>query len=118
MCYCAQACIETYIIKGFILIGGDEDGDGNVGLKEKGTRVRDLRFVCGFGPMMERGEWCTHYTLISAVLALKSLQKSIIFKPAWPRAGPTGGDGFACPALMTSLIVDATALPDMVGSNY
>ena len=33
-----------------------------------------------------------------SVLELKSLQKSIIFNPAWPRAGPIGGAGFALPA--------------------
>ena len=49
-------------------------------------------------------------TLMSAVLALKSLQKLIMFRPACPSAGPTGGAGFACPALMTSLIVAVTAL--------
>lgn len=47
-----------------------------------------------------------YYTLISAVFALKSLQKSIIFRPACPKAGPTGGDGLACPALIISFIVD------------
>ena len=35
-----------------------------------------------------------------AVAALNSLQKPMMFRPAWPRAGPTGGDGFACPALI------------------
>ena len=32
------------------------------------------------------------------VAALNALQNSIMFKPFWPRAGPTGGDGFALPA--------------------
>ena len=49
-------------------------------------------------------------TLMSAVLALKSLQKLMMFRPACPSAGPTGGAGFACPALITSLIVAVTAL--------
>ena len=48
-------------------------------------------------------------TFLSPVLALKSLQKDMILSPAWPSAGPTGGAGFACPALMTSLIVAVTA---------
>jgi hypothetical protein len=47
-------------------------------------------------------------TLNVAVLALKSLQKSMIFRPACPSAGPTGGDGLAWPALMTRRIVAAT----------
>jgi len=49
-------------------------------------------------------------SLMWAVLALKSLQKSMILRPAWPRAGPTGGDGFAWPALMSSLMVEAMGL--------
>lgn len=49
-------------------------------------------------------------TLKSAVLALKSLQKSMILRPAWPSAGPTGGDGLAWPAGMTSRMVAVTAL--------
>ena len=36
--------------------------------------------------------------LCSLVLALKSLQKLIMFTPCCPSAGPTGGDGFAAPA--------------------
>ena len=32
------------------------------------------------------------------LLSLNILQKSIILIPLWPRAGPTGGEGFACPA--------------------
>ena len=32
------------------------------------------------------------------VLSLNALQKSIIFKPLCPKAGPTGGDGFAPPS--------------------
>lgn len=43
-------------------------------------------------------------TLMSAVLALKSFTNSMIFRPACPRAAPTGGPGLACPALITSLI--------------
>src|SRR5690606_2802144 len=29
------------------------------------------------------------------VAALNALQNSMMFRPRWPRAGPTGGDGFA-----------------------
>ena len=36
-----------------------------------------------------------NYTFLSAVFALKSLQKDMMLSPAWPRAGPTGGAGFA-----------------------
>lgn len=57
---------------------------------------------------------------MSAVLALKSLQKFMMLSPAWPSAGPTGGAGFAWPALMTSLIVDVTVFTffaDMLLSN-
>ena len=32
------------------------------------------------------------------VSELKALQNSMMFRPAWPRAGPMGGEGFACPA--------------------
>src|SRR5262245_66319657 len=37
-----------------------------------------------------------------AVWALKFLQKSMMFTPCWPRAGPTGGAGVALPAGMCS----------------
>ncbi len=57
-----------------------------------------------------RGSLYHHYTLMSAVLALKSLQKFMMFSPACPNAGPTGGAGFAWPALITSLIVAVTFL--------
>ena len=53
---------------------------------------------------------CFYCTLMSAVLALKSLQKFMMLSPACPSAGPTGGAGFACPALIKSLIVAVTAL--------
>jgi hypothetical protein len=33
------------------------------------------------------------------VAALNALQNSMMFRPRWPRAGPTGGDGLAWPAL-------------------
>ena len=32
------------------------------------------------------------------VFALNCLQKSMMFTPCWPSAGPTGGAGFALPA--------------------
>ena len=38
------------------------------------------------------------------VRALNALQNSMMFTPCWPSAGPTGGDGFACPAGICSLI--------------
>ena len=38
------------------------------------------------------------------VWALKALQNSMIFKPCWPRAGPTGGLGLASPAGTCSFI--------------
>ena len=37
-------------------------------------------------------------TLIPLVAALKSLQNAMMFRPACPSAGPTGGAGLACPA--------------------
>src|SRR5512141_1971911 len=38
------------------------------------------------------------------VLALNCLQNSMMFTPCWPRAGPTGGAGVACPAGICSLM--------------
>ena len=49
-------------------------------------------------------------TFMSAVRALKSLQKDMRLRPACPSAGPTGGAGFAWPALMTSLMTLCTDL--------
>src|SRR5690606_9554618 len=40
---------------------------------------------------------------LSWVLALNCLQNSMILTPAAPKAGPTGGDGFAAPPLTCSL---------------
>src|SRR6185295_12613243 len=40
----------------------------------------------------------------ACVCALNVLQNSMMFTPRWPRAGPTGGLGFACPAGICSLI--------------
>src|SRR5690606_15286648 len=33
-----------------------------------------------------------------SVWALYALQNSMMFRPCWPSAGPTGGAGVACPA--------------------
>src|ERR671924_359093 len=53
------------------------------------------------------------YTVIStgvmrpfscAVCALKALQNSMMLTPCWPRAGPTGGAGFAWPPGIWSLM--------------
>jgi hypothetical protein len=38
------------------------------------------------------------------VAALKALQNSMMLSPRWPSAGPTGGDGFAAPAGISSLM--------------
>src|SRR5260363_61351 len=35
---------------------------------------------------------------------LKAFQDSLIFRPRWPSAGPTGGDGLALPAGICSLM--------------
>src|SRR6266478_2507336 len=42
------------------------------------------------------------------VWALKPLQNSMMLTPCWPRAGPTGGDGFAFPAVICSLTTACT----------
>src|ERR1700674_748024 len=39
------------------------------------------------------------------VCALKPLQNSMMLTPCWPSAGPTGGDGFALPAVIWSLTI-------------
>src|SRR3989337_1850347 len=41
----------------------------------------------------------------SAVCALNALQNSMMLTPCWPRAGPTGGAGFACPPGIWSLMM-------------
>src|SRR5947199_10295978 len=43
-----------------------------------------------------------------AVCALKALQNSMMLTPCWPRAGPTGGAGLACPPGICSLIIVRT----------
>src|SRR3989338_5740834 len=47
---------------------------------------------------------------LSFVFSLKDLQNSIIFTPCWPKEGPTGGAGFACPPVTCNLIIDFTFL--------
>src|SRR6266581_788904 len=42
------------------------------------------------------------------VAALNSLQKPMMFTPCWPKAGPTGGAGLACPAGICNLICTVT----------
>ena len=39
----------------------------------------------------------TGFPINDFVFSLKALQNSIIFIPLWPKAGPTGGAGLACP---------------------
>ena len=59
-----------------------------------------------------RAATTTSYPLIkpdlSWVRALKALQNSMIFTPCWPKAGPTGGDGFALPAGICNLTIPTT----------
>ncbi len=38
------------------------------------------------------------------VCALNALQNSMMFRPRWPSAGPIGGEGFALPAGICSLM--------------
>src|SRR4030095_4344714 len=45
---------------------------------------------------------------LSCVRALNDLQNSMMFTPCWPSAGPTGGDGFACPAGHCNLTIATT----------
>ncbi len=42
--------------------------------------------------------------ILSCVLALNALQNSMMLTPFWPSAGPIGGAGDACPALICSLM--------------
>src|SRR5688500_3237760 len=42
------------------------------------------------------------------VRALNSLQNCMMFRPCWPSAGPTGGDGLALPAGTWSLMYAVT----------
>ena len=50
----------------------------------------------------------------SLVFSLKALQKSIIFSPCWPKAGPTGGLGFAPPAGTCSFIIVITSFAILI----
>src|SRR3954452_17385637 len=43
-----------------------------------------------------------------AVWALNALTNSMMLMPCWPRAGPTGGAGVACPPGACSLMVVRT----------
>src|SRR5436305_12278560 len=43
-----------------------------------------------------------------AVRALKFFTKSMVFTPAWPNAGPTGGAGVAAPAGIWSFTIPMT----------
>src|SRR4029450_13106437 len=45
---------------------------------------------------------------LSCVRALNALQNSMMLTPCWPSAGPTGGDGFACPAGHCSFTIATT----------
>jgi len=49
------------------------------------------------------------YPALSWVRALYSLQNAMMLTPLAPSAGPMGGDGFAFPAGMASLMYPATA---------
>src|SRR5215468_4314495 len=51
-----------------------------------------------------------------AVRALNSLQNCMMFKPCCPRAGPTGGAGFALPAGHCSLMIAVTFFMTALGS--
>ena len=121
-CSCRSSCdscrsareAPAHIFEGFVVVGGDDNRHGNVLLQAGGTRgarscgqPEECALVAQAGALQGVG---VGRTFKSAVLALKSLQKSMILRPAWPSAGPTGGEGFACPATMTSRIVDVTAL--------
>ena len=51
----------------------------------------------------------TIFPAIPCVAALKALQKSMMFKPLEPSAGPTGGAGLAAPPLIWSLMNPVTS---------
>src|SRR5690348_12073699 len=42
------------------------------------------------------------------VWALNALQNSMILTPRWPSAGPTGGEGLACPAVICNFTCPTT----------
>lgn len=72
------------------------------------THVKDLSLKAVTSTGM--GAWSG----ILAVLALKSLQNAMMLSPACPRAGPTGGEGFACPAGISSRMRRATSFAAIV----
>lgn len=72
------------------------------------THVKDLSLKAVTSTGM--GAWSG----IFAVLALKSLQNAMMLSPACPRAGPTGGEGFACPAGISSRMRTATSFAAIV----
>jgi len=43
--------------------------------------------------------------------SINCLQNSIMFTPLAPKAGPTGGDGFAAPPLIVILLIHLFLLP-------
>ena len=60
------------------------------------VKVRSAKAVITTGTGMPGSMFC--------VAALKSLQNCMMLSPRWPSAGPTGGDGFALPAGICSLM--------------
>lgn len=71
--------------------------------KRRRTHVKDLSLKA----MTSTGIGAS--SAICAVFALNSLQKAMMLRPACPRAGPTGGEGFACPAGIRSRMRTATS---------
>lgn len=59
----------------------------------------------------------TTTTVVVGTTTQRTLQKSILFTPLLPSAGPTGGEGDACPAPTISLTIwsFAIAFRAMVG---
>ena len=53
------------------------------------VKLRSSKTVISTGMIVPESCW---------VCALNALQKSMMLTPCWPRAGPTGGAGFAAPA--------------------
>ena len=62
---------------------------------------RSSKTVISTGMIVPESAW---------VWALNALQNSMMFTPCWPRAGPTGGAGFAAPAGICSLMSVRTFL--------
>src|SRR3989304_2093392 len=59
------------------------------------VKLRSPKMVISTGMMVPSCPW---------VWALKDLQNSMMLTPCWPRAGPTGGAGLACPPGIWSLM--------------